>query len=333
MIHLSAPSCWVRRRFYKKICGRCCLRSVFIVGPTASGKSGAALSLCGSGVFSGIVNADASQAYRQVSVGVAKPSLEEVSTFNHYLFDVADCVPHSLNASLYRSHVDKLVANVLSHDERTPLFVGGTLFYVKSLFFKLREVEVQAVLAPAHRPEGISDWEYLQSIDPERAHALHPNDAYRITRALEIYTSTGCKPSQAQPSYEPVFDQSLIIWISLPDQVLKNNIFRRASVMLEHGWIEEVESLMGTPWETFAKDGCALGYDDVYVWIKNGKKQDALSELEETIAYKTWHYARRQRIFWRSLRKALMGRLGVTVIECSPEGVGDVVFGWLNQKK
>ena len=204
------------------------------------------------------------------------------------------------------------------------------MFYAKSLFFKLCEVKISDSFELVSQEVGTSDWDYLKSIDPVRAENIHPHDTYRVSRALEIYRSTGCLPSSASPVYDPVFSDSLIIWIEIPDSLLKAQIYQRTCLMLSGGWIEEVEALMDTPWEEFAKEGFALGYDDVYSFIKAGKPQDKLESLKTVIASKTWTYARRQRMFWRSLKKALSLRPGVTIIECAPEEIAECAEAWLS---
>lgn len=299
------------------------------MGPTGSGKTSLALELYKTGHFSGIVNVDASQAYRQVSVGVAKPSAEEVSVAPHYLFGVVDCVPQSLNAAQYRLLVESLLQKELKQESRPPLLVGGTLFYAKSLFLKLQNLIPETDFSLAPREEGVSDWEYLKKIDPVRADNIHPHDSYRISRALEIYSATGCLPSLAAPLYDPVFSESLVIWVALPDPLLRSQITKRVGFMLDQGWIEEVESFMGTEWEVFARDGFALGYDDVYAWIKAGKNVASFEGLSSAIAAKTWTYARRQKIFWGSLKKHLSDCKDVTIVESSPQDVSRAVLDWL----
>ena len=254
------------------------------------------------------MNADASQAYRQVSVGVAAPFSSDLAQAPHHLFSFVDCVPRSLNASIYRDRVELLLANHSLWQRGDPLFVGGSLFYVKSLFFKLPDVEGQEpefLNFPLARPEGLTDWEYLKLVDPVRALHVHPNDGYRIERALELYFSSGVLPSLCQPRFDPVAKQSVVVWVDVPDDQLRATIRTRIAYMLTCGWIEEVEGFVGTRFEEFARDGYALGYDDVYQWVVGGKLESAYAPLVQTLELKTWDYVRRQRKFWRSFKRQL----------------------------
>lgn len=301
------------------------LGPIVIIGPTASGKSSAALELYQALGGGGIVNADAFQVYRQLSVGVAKPTDDELLSIPHFLFGELDCLPKTFNASSYRDLVDKLLPVLGYWVDGPPIFVGGSLFYVKALFFRLAAVEVGVSDSGVARPEGLSDWEYLRLIDPDRAGRIHVHDDYRVQRALEIYQSTGRRPSEYEPVFDPIGDSVIVVWVDVSDEVLRARIVARVDEMFSRGWVAEVEGLIGTPFEEFVKLGYVLGYDDVYQWIVTGKPLELLSGLKKTIIAKTWDYVRRQRKFWRSFKRSLLEKPGVFVFECSPADVVDVV--------
>lgn len=274
----------------------------FILGPTACGKTALALSLFHTGGFGGIINGDASQMYKQVSLGVAAPSADELLLAPHYLFSFLDCKVRNFTAPQYRAQVQKLLAEWHSG---SPLIVGGSLFYIKSLFFKILDSQSRENSILITRPDGITDWEYLCLVDSLRAHKIHPHDSYRVERALELYIQSGVLPSECEPQFDPVIFPVTIVWVDLPDEQLRERIGLRIRKMLVSGWVEEVESLVGSEYEDFARLEGALGYQDVYKWIVGGKKSEDLSSLIKTLELKTWDYVRRQRKFWRSFKKQL----------------------------
>lgn len=260
--------------------------------------------MCAQGLFAGIVNADASQVYRQVSVGVASPCEQELATAPHYLYSFLDCKIRTFNAAQYRLMVEDLLNQFTPGD--VPLFCGGSLFYVKSLFFRLQDPSPVQDKKRVERPVGFTDWEYLDLIDPVRSARIHRHDSYRIERALAIYNSSGILPSSVSPVFDPVFKEKVkIIWVDLPDELLRKKISMRIASMLNNGWVAEVENLIGSEFEAFARDEGALGYQDVYRWIVDGKQEKMREQLVQTLEKKTWDYVRRQRKFWRSFKRML----------------------------
>jgi tRNA dimethylallyltransferase len=276
-----------------------------VLGPTACGKTALALSLFSRGGFGGIINGDASQMYKQVSVGVASPSAYELAQAPHYLFSFLDCKVRNFTAPQYRTQVERLLADNQLWKKGPPLIVGGSLFYIKSLFFKIVDSVSSSGSKLNTRPEGISDWEYLSLVDPERAIKIHPHDSYRVERALELYLQSGVLPSLLEPQFNPVSVPATVVWVDLPDDELRARICLRVDKMLAGGWVAEVESLIGSEYEDFARLEGALGYQDVYQWICDGKKPETLAELKKILELKTWDYVRRQRKFWRSFKRLL----------------------------
>jgi tRNA dimethylallyltransferase len=280
--------------------------SFLILGPTACGKTALAFSLFHDGGFGGIINGDASQMYKQVSVGVASPSEGELLAAPHYLFSFLDCKARNFTAPQYRARVEKLLADSSLWQAGSPMIVGGSLFYIKSLFFKIIDSPLSKDSILITRPDGISDWEYLSLVDSERAKKIHHNDFYRVERALELYLQSGVRPSECEPQFDPVFKAPVkIIWVDLPDETLREKISKRVGLMFDNGWVEEVERLIGTEFELFAADEGALGYQNVYDWILDGKQEIMRDQLVKIIEKKTWDYVRRQRKFWRSFKRTL----------------------------
>ena len=190
------------------------------------------------------------------------------------------------------------------------IIVGGSLFYLKSLFFPAHDLPSQEqnfyINAGVfeNNTESSSEWDQLYQIDPERALAIHPNDSYRINRALTIWKITGVKPS----AYKPVFDPAIRpVFISLepPIDVINQRIDLRTEIMLAQGWIDEARTFIGTPWEQFMERKQLIGYWEIFQWIRRGEKKSEYSALVKTIQAQTRQYAKRQRTFWRGFIRQL----------------------------
>ena len=289
-------------------------RAVVFVGPTGSGKTKASLDffrLLSSGP--GIINADALQVYRQLSVGTARPAESDMAGVPHYLFGHVDCVAQSYSRADHRRLVEQVVSDARSSSSKAPyVVVGGSLFYVEGLLFRLFESEGSS--AGVDYPVT---WDHLNEVDSVRAGQLHPNDSYRIARALDIYYSSGVAPSKCAPVFDPVFSDVKLICIVPDSESSKLSIYKRTEEMLLLGWVEEVAGLVGTEWESFIAGPYALGYSDVYQWVMRGRLESEYSNLCEVIASKTFKYAQRQLRYWRGLKKKLACCQGVSCYEVS----------------
>lgn len=275
---------------------------LIIAGPTASGKTALSESIAKSGP-SEIINADIGQFYTPLSVGTAKPDLSRLFYPAHG-FDILD-QPRDLSVVAYRSLVIDLVEQIRQRN-KLPVLVGGSLFYIKSLFFP--PIEPGPAAGPALRsfsevgPEH--SWQALHKIDPERAAHIHPNDGYRIQRALDIWYRTGIKPSAYKPIFNPPF-KAKFIFVCPEREILNERIKTRMKLMIQQGWIEEAERLMGTDWEPFLQKKGLIGYPELIDWIRQGKQPDTLEQVIKRIEIQTTDYAKRQVTFWKSFAKQL----------------------------
>jgi len=276
---------------------------VIITGPTASGKTGLS-ELVAESISSEIINADVGQFYARFSIGTAKPELKTYR-FPNCLFDIVDA-PEDISVANYRKMVIDRV-NEITGRNKLPIIVGGSLFYIKSLFFPPHDYhDNNKTECVSEKKQDSQTWEALHAIDPERAQALHPNDTYRIKRALNIWYETGIKPSTMQPVFQS-FCTVLFIFVCPPQDVLYNRIRTRTKQMIyQDGWIEEARGLIGTPWEAFVEKKGLIGYSDIIAWIKAGEKPELLENLVETIIIKTRQYTKRQITFWHGLQKQII---------------------------
>jgi tRNA dimethylallyltransferase len=275
---------------------------LMILGPTASGKTALSYSIAQE-LSSEIINVDVGQFYKSLSIGTAKPDLTD-SPCPLHLFDVLD-EPEDLTVSRYRELVIEQVHAIHGRAHQA-ILVGGSLFYIKSLFFPPAK-SIVLPTTPAKEYKQYDEhastqelWKILCSIDPDRAQAIHPHDVYRIKRALDIWYTTGQKPSTFVPQFTSPFTTH-IVYLSWPRELLRERINMRMRQMFDEGWIEEAEQLINTPWESFLCRKGLIGYSEIFAWLRNGKQSHEKEKLIETIYYETIHYAKRQETFAKSL--------------------------------
>ncbi|CAD6525257.1 tRNA (adenosine(37)-N6)-dimethylallyltransferase MiaA [Paraburkholderia metrosideri] len=223
-----------------------------LLGPTASGKTAAALALAARRPVE-IISVDSALVYRQMDIGTAKPTAEERAVAPHHLIDIVD--PTDVySAAQFRTDTLRLTADIHARG-RLPLLVGGTMLYYKALTQGLSDLptadpEVRAALdADAAREGWPAMHARLASVDPVTAARLAPNDSQRIQRALEIFMLSGQAMSTllAAPARQ---DDAASAWRFVPialepsdRSVLHARIEKRFDAMLDGGFIDEVVKL------------------------------------------------------------------------------------------
>ena len=223
--------------------------AIFILGPTASGKSAVALSLAR--YFPAeIVSVDSAQVYRGMDVGTAKPDAATRARVPHHLIDIVDPT-ESYSAGRFRDDALKLVDAILARG-RVPILAGGTMLYYRALTRGLAELppaqpNIRAELDGRAAREG---WPALHAelarFDPQAAARLEPTDSQRIQRALEVYRVSGRTLSDWHSEGEPAglpFDALTISLEPSERSVLHARIATRFAAMLESGLVAEVSAL------------------------------------------------------------------------------------------
>ena len=191
--------------------------AVIIYGPTAVGKTDFA-NMLAAHIPSEIINADAAQFYAPLTIGTAKTDWKNAPVM-HHMFDICN-EPINYSVANYRTNAEKLVATIIQRGN-IPIFVGGSGFYVDSLFFPLN-----TYTAPVAAPSEIDQsWDALYAIDPVRAKAIHPNDTYRISRAFLLYQQTNQLPSELKPIYSPI-TRLLFLELSDAPELLQHRILQ-----------------------------------------------------------------------------------------------------------
>jgi tRNA dimethylallyltransferase len=225
---------------------------VCLLGPTASGKTAAALALAARRPVE-IISVDSALVYREMDIGTAKPTAEERACVPHHLIDIVDPA-NAYSAAEFRTDTLRLVSEITARG-RMPLLVGGTMLYYKALTQGLNDLpgadaEMRAELDAQARRDG---WPALHArlaaVDAVTAARLAPNDSQRIQRALEVFMLAGRPMSELLAAPARV-DDSGLPWRFVPvalepsdRSVLHSRIADRFDAMLAAGFIDEVERL------------------------------------------------------------------------------------------
>ncbi|MBW2509893.1 MAG: tRNA (adenosine(37)-N6)-dimethylallyltransferase MiaA [Deltaproteobacteria bacterium] len=288
-----------------------------IAGPTATGKTAAALALAQH--FEGeLVGADSVQVYRGFDIGSAKPTPEELGSVKHHLIDIID-PDEDIDAAEYARRADEAIASVRARG-RLPIIVGGTGLWIRALLRGLVDLppvdpEIRRGLEEAVHVEGAAALHHrLAEVDAQTAEAVHPNDALRIVRALEVYEQTGtplgtlrAEHALGAPRYQAFF-----VALDMERAAHAAVIDRRAEHMIAGGWVEELRTIR-TRWGDAVRPLGSVGYRQILAHLRDGVPLD---ETLRQIRKATRVYARRQRtwfkgepgVSWRGERAELLRR-------------------------
>jgi tRNA dimethylallyltransferase len=290
---------------------------VFVCGATGVGKSSFAESLathcCGE-----IINADVFQMYTPLSIGTAKPDLSSVMV-PHHLFSFLDS-PINYSVTEYKKIALQTI-DLVESNNKIPCIVGGSGFYLYSLFFPPCE-HISSPAACPSSPASIHTscahenltatcplpslthktftHDDLYAIDPKRAGEIHPSDTYRIQRACEIFFSHGVLPSTCAPQFQNI-EGATVFFVERDIQELYSIIDMRVDSMLQSGWLQEAANL-SVEWCDFVKRKNVLGYPQLLDVID---KKMSFEDARLYIKQITRNYAKRQMTFNRRFLKKL----------------------------
>lgn len=233
--------------------------AIFLMGPTAAGKTDLAIELA-QALPCELISVDSALVYRGMDIGTAKPPSALLEAFPHRLIDIRDPA-QSYSAAEFVSDAREAMAEI-SASGRIPLLVGGTMLYYRALLDGLAEMppadaQIRAALEAQAEAEGLAALHrQLAEVDPESAARIHPNDPQRLVRALEVYRVSGMSMSEhrarqhAQKAGAGESERSVLPYtvaqLSIAPahrQVLHHRIEQRFVQMVEQGFVEEVETL------------------------------------------------------------------------------------------
>ena len=282
---------------------------IIIYGPTGVGKTDLSLALAEKFPIE-IINGDLGQFYVPLSIGTAKPDWRHEAVA-HHLFDVLD-KPENFTVVQYRALLLQKVADIQARG-KIPVIVGGSGFYIKSLFFPPKNCD--DVVENHQQEESVYRhcsnqelWQLLESKDAQRAQKLYVTDRYRIERALALL-DRGIVPSACQPDYISLDSDVLLVFCNRPREQLKERIKKRTESMLLAGWLHEVSTILlhdkMDVWKKFLTRKKLIGYPECIAYLESEQHPKDKALLIEIIQNKTWQYAKRQITFWKTVEKQL----------------------------
>ena len=277
---------------------------IVICGPTASGKTALSIELAKK-IGGEVVSADSMQIYDEMSIGTAKPDVEEMQGIKHYLVgNIAPTTRYSV--SDYKNDATKALEEIIEKN-KTPIVVGGTGLYVNSLIYGIDYPEVETDLEYRKELEKVAEqkglgylYEEAKKIDPEAVKNISANDKKRIIRILEIYKETGKTKTQLEIESRKngVPYDYRVFAINMPREILYDRINRRVDIMLEKGLIEEVKQLYKKYGDELRTSVQGIGYKEVIDYLNGMYSKE---EMIEKIKMETRRYAKRQLTWFRKI--------------------------------
>ena len=280
---------------------------IVICGPTASGKT--ALSIEVAKKINGeIISCDSMQIYKDMNIGTAKPTKEEMGEIKHYLIDYV-LPTERYSVAEYKKDAKKAIKEVIEKG-KTPIIVGGTGLYVDSLIYEIEYPEIKfdeeyrKKLEKEVEEEGLEKlYEKAKKIDPIAIQKISKTDKKRILRVLEIYHATGKTKTEQEiisRQKEPEYDYKVygLLW---DRQKLYDRINLRVDIMIEQGLIEEVKTIL-KKYSKFPTAMQGLGYKEVVQYLN---KEITKEEMIEKIKQETRRYAKRQMTWFRKKKQTI----------------------------
>lgn len=274
-----------------------------LVGPTAVGKTNLSIELAK--MFScEIISGDSMQVYREMDIGTAKITQEEMQGVPHHLIDVLS-PDEPFSVAQFQEWCKELIPAIHSRG-KLPFIVGGTGLYIESVCYEYQFIEVgadeefrlaQQKIADQEGPESLHA--KLSSVDPKSAERLHPNDVRRVIRALEVHHLTGDTLSsrlEGQIKQSPY--DLCIIGLTMDRKMLYNRIEQRIDQMMESGLVQEVQNLLNQGYARHLVSMQGLGYKEI---VEHLLDDVPLSAAVEKLKRDTRRFAKRQLSWFRHM--------------------------------
>lgn len=272
---------------------------IVICGPTASGKTSLSVELAKK-CNGEIISADSMQIYKEMNIGTAKVTPEEMQGIKHYMIDIVSPTER-YSVAEFKVQAEKAIEEILKKG-KTPIIAGGTGLYVNSLIYNIQyndikiDEEYRKYLEERVEKEGLQSlYEEAKKIDFEAMKSISQNDKKRILRVLEMYHQTGKTKTELEKESrkEEVKYDYKVYAINWEREELYKRINKRVDIMIEQGLIEEVENLL-KKYNKFPTAMQGLGYKEVVEYLD---KKITKEEMIEKIKMETRRYAKRQ-ITW-----------------------------------
>jgi tRNA dimethylallyltransferase len=285
------------------------VKVIVVSGPTACGKTATAIELAK--IFGGeVVNFDSLLLYRELNIGTAKPTLEEMAQVPHHMVNVQSiCDP--LNAADYAKIALPMVQKILD-DGKLVFLVGGSGFYLQALLKGMYDSpstpdEVTERSDSLYAAEGIGPFlDILEIYDPKSFERYHANDHYRVRRAVEHWWANGTPlheerekkdSSNAHLDRDNVHGWSLLhLYLNLPKEEHAKIIEKRTEKMLQDGLVKEVEELLKNGFSGREKPFQSIGYKETLAYLR--REFDSEESFKERINISTRQLAKSQRTWF-----------------------------------
>lgn len=272
-----------------------------VVGPTASGKSDFAIMLAKK-IGGEIISADSMQIYKEMNIGTAKLSNEEMQGVSHHMIDIIS-VTEDFSVAQFVNVVEKIILDIYDRGH-IPILCGGTGLYVdsvlKSVNFSGQDVDQKlrdSLVARVKKVGKDELWQELFDLDPEYAKSIHPNNVKRVIRALEFCRSSG-RTMTAQKKWteqlEQKYDATIYGLTYANRETLYDRINKRVDLMMQRGLLQEAKSIYKMDLSSTAR--CAIGYKELFEYL-DGKC--TLDEAIGNIKSASRKYAKRQLTWFR----------------------------------
>jgi len=275
---------------------------IVIAGPTASGKTSLSIDLAKK-IDGEIVSSDSMQIYKDMTIGTAKPTIQEMDGIPHYLLDfVSPDTRYSV--ADFKKDAECAIDSILKKG-KVPIIVGGTGLYIDTLIYGVEYPEIEfdeeyrnQLMEIAKSNEGLEKLYYeAEKIDPQAIQKISQNDKKRITRILELYKATGKTKTELEKISRAngVKYDYRVFAINMDREKLYERINLRVDIMIEQGLIEEVENLV-KKYENFPTAMQGLGYKEVVEFLDGKISKE---EMIDKIKQETRRYAKRQLTWFR----------------------------------
>lgn len=278
---------------------------IVIVGPTAVGKTAYSIELAKE-LNGEIISGDSMQIYKNLDIGTAKATPEEMNGIPHYLIDIKE-MDETYSVSDFQKEASIKIKEIIEKG-KVPIIAGGTGLYVESLLYPVSHgddskpnYKLRDELEQFAKENGNNAlWLRLEEIDPKAASKIHENNIRRIIRALEVYNETGKLFSSLQDEKkkkDSVYD-AYIIGLNTERELLYERINMRVDLMKDEGLIEEAKML----WERLgpepeAQSTRGIGYQELFPYFN---ENIALDDAIESIKKNSRRYAKRQLTWFRN---------------------------------
>lgn len=272
---------------------------IVVIGPTSVGKTKMGVALAKK-LNGEVISGDSMQVYRQMDIGTAKVTIEEMEGVTHHCIDILD-PKDQYSVHDFQQTVRKQITEITNRGH-VPIIVGGTGLYIKAALYDYTFSEMENNHDEINKKykdyTNEQLYDHLKQIDEESAKSLHFNNRRRVLRAIEIYEQTGQKKSEMINEQEHIcLYDAYFVGLTLPRELLYERINLRVDLMMKNGLQGEMESLIKQGLTRENQSMKAIGYKE---WFDYFEGKCDLNEVSENIKKHSRQYAKRQYTWFKN---------------------------------